>query len=292
VATSTAAGAPWRSLAGREPVLVATYGLGAGLLAGQAAVHGQQYVSIFHGVRWIGPLFLGDAAASVAAIAGLAFGRSRQLAALIGVVISVGVLGGLVVSYGQGLFGWQEAGFRTPVELAVITKVGATIFRAAALAVSATSPREAAGPTAGGTEGSTDTISNPTANPATNPAIIDFWTEWRGPRWDGETHAKGGVTRPPDPGEHLRPRPDDHRRSPRTAGRVPDMSAIEAVKEEPKPAPVWHAADGTTIGVHQIERPPDLFAPTAMIVAQRQTRPPNQRPRPQHAGGSLTGGPR
>ncbi len=115
--------------------MAAAYALGALLLAGQAAVHVQQYVSIFHGVRWIGPLFLATAAASVAAIAGLAYPRTRQLAALAGVVISALALGGLVVSYGQGLFGWQEGGFRTPVELAVITEVGAVIFLSAALAL-------------------------------------------------------------------------------------------------------------------------------------------------------------
>ena len=49
-------------------------------------------------------------------------------------MISVGALSGLVVSYGQGLFGWQEGGFRTPVELAVITEVGAVILLSAALA--------------------------------------------------------------------------------------------------------------------------------------------------------------
>jgi hypothetical protein len=115
--------------------VAAAYAVGALLLAGQAAVHVQQYASIFHGVRWIGPLFLFTAGASVAAIVGLAYPRTRQLAALAGVVISALALGGLVVSYGQGLFGWQEGGFRTPVELAVITEVGAVIFLSTALAL-------------------------------------------------------------------------------------------------------------------------------------------------------------
>jgi hypothetical protein len=39
----------------------------------------------------------------------------------------------LVVSYGRGLFGWQEAGFRTPVAFAVITEVGAVILLSMAL---------------------------------------------------------------------------------------------------------------------------------------------------------------
>jgi hypothetical protein len=34
--------------------------LGALSLAGEAAVHVQQYASLLHEVRWIGPLFLAD----------------------------------------------------------------------------------------------------------------------------------------------------------------------------------------------------------------------------------------
>ena len=58
---------------------------------------------------------------------------ASPLAALAGVVISAVALASLVVSYGTGLFGWQEAGFRTPVELAMITEVGAVILLATAL---------------------------------------------------------------------------------------------------------------------------------------------------------------
>jgi ABC-type multidrug transport system permease subunit len=133
--TSAPAHVSWRA-AETEAVVVAAYAVGALMLAGVAAVHVQQYVSLFHGVRWIGALFLATAVASVAAVIGLAFRRVRQLAALAGVVISVGALAGLVVSYGQGLFGWQEAGFRTPVELAVITEFGAVIALSIALAAS------------------------------------------------------------------------------------------------------------------------------------------------------------
>jgi hypothetical protein len=111
----------------------AAYALGALLLAGEGAVHVQQFVSEFHDVRWIGPLFLANAAAVVVTIAGLAWPRTRRLAALAGVAISAVALASLVISYGQGLFGWQEAGFRTPVELAMITEAGAVILLAAAL---------------------------------------------------------------------------------------------------------------------------------------------------------------
>jgi hypothetical protein len=123
------------STAEREAVVFVPYLLGALLLAGQAAVHVQQYVSLFHEVRWIGPLFLADAVVSVVVIAALTVRRWRRLAALAGIAIAVFALGSLVVSYGHGLFGWQETGFRTPVELAVMSEVGAVVFLATALAL-------------------------------------------------------------------------------------------------------------------------------------------------------------
>jgi hypothetical protein len=126
-----------------EALLVLAYSTGAAALAGQAAVHVQQYVAVLHEVRWIGPLFLANAAACAATMVGLAFRPTRQLAALGGVVISALALGGLVVSYGQALFGWQETGFRSPVAIAVITEVVATIALTLALAVAAGHPREA-----------------------------------------------------------------------------------------------------------------------------------------------------
>src|SRR3954451_20529757 len=98
---------PARPVVGVEAVASAAYVLGALSLAGEAAGHVQQFVDLFHGVRWIGPLFLANAVAIVAVTAGLALPRTRQLAALAGVVISAIALGSLVVSYGQGLFGWQ-----------------------------------------------------------------------------------------------------------------------------------------------------------------------------------------
>ena len=111
----------------------AAYALGALLLAGEAAVHVQQFVSEFHDVRWIGPLFLANAAAVLVTIAGLTRSHTRRLAALAGIVISTIALASLIVSYGQGLLGWQEGGFRTPVALAMITEAGAVILLATAL---------------------------------------------------------------------------------------------------------------------------------------------------------------
>jgi hypothetical protein len=120
-----------------EVIAGVAFALGALMLAGEAAVHIQQYVSVVHGVRWIGPLFLANAAASVAAIAGLAYPRTRQLAAFAGVVISVAALASLIVAYGRGLFGFFEGGFRTAIELAVITEVGAVVLLSGGLAAMA-----------------------------------------------------------------------------------------------------------------------------------------------------------
>jgi hypothetical protein len=136
VATRAPAPPSW-AVGSSEAIGVAAYALGAVALAGEAAVHIQQYADLFHDVRWIGPLFLANAAASVVVLAGLAYGRTRDLAALAGIVVSALALGSLVVSYGRGLFGWQEGGFRTPVELALIAEVAAVILLSVGLAVRA-----------------------------------------------------------------------------------------------------------------------------------------------------------
>jgi hypothetical protein len=136
MATSAPTRAP-RLAVGVEAIVAAAYALGALALAGEALVHVQQFADLFRDVRWIGPLFLANAVAIVVVIGGLALRRTRQIAALAGVVISVVALGSLVVSYGQGLFGWQDGGFRTPVALAVIAEVAAVVLLTAALAGSA-----------------------------------------------------------------------------------------------------------------------------------------------------------
>jgi hypothetical protein len=119
----------------------AAYGLGAVALAAEAAVHVQQFAALFDGVRWIGPLFIANAAAIAVVLAGLVAARTRVLAALAGVGISAVALGSLVISYGTGLFGWQEAGWRTPTAVAVAAEVAAVLLLAAALAASAMEQR-------------------------------------------------------------------------------------------------------------------------------------------------------
>ena len=117
-----------------ERVVGGAFAAGALLLGGEAAVHVQQYVTVVYGVRWIGPLFVANAIACVAAVVGLAFARTRPFAALAGIVTSAGALASLVVSYGRGLFGFYEAGFRAAIALAVITELGAVVLLSAALA--------------------------------------------------------------------------------------------------------------------------------------------------------------
>ena len=149
MATSTpmqlSATLPRRRAAMSKTVLAAAvpaaYALGGLMLAGEAAVHIQQYVAIFHEVNWVGPLFLANAAACLLAVVGLLYRRTRTVAALGGVVISVVALGSLVVSYGQGLFGWHEGGFRTPIALVTIAEVAAVLLLSAALAARLTDRR-------------------------------------------------------------------------------------------------------------------------------------------------------
>jgi hypothetical protein len=129
------------STAALAAAVPAAYALGALMLAGEAAVHIQQYVAIFHEVTWVGPLFLANGAACLLAVVGLLYRRTRRVAALAGVVISVVALGSLVVSYGQGLFGWHEGGFRTPIALVTIAEVAAVLLLSAALAASLTDRR-------------------------------------------------------------------------------------------------------------------------------------------------------
>ncbi len=113
------------------------YASGAVMLAVEAAVHVQQFISLFHAVRWIGPLFLANAAASLLAAACLAHERARPVAALAGIAISAFALGSLVLSYGTGLFGWREGGWHAAIALALVSELGAVLTLAAALAAAA-----------------------------------------------------------------------------------------------------------------------------------------------------------
>jgi hypothetical protein len=121
----------------RQTLVQATTALGAVALAGEAVVHVEQFFDFYHGVAWIGPLFLANAVVCLVVIAGLAYPRTRALAALAGVVTSAAALGALIISYGNGLFGWQEFGFATAIELVLIFEVAAVILLSTALAAPA-----------------------------------------------------------------------------------------------------------------------------------------------------------
>jgi hypothetical protein len=127
---------PWLSTTVGTVVADAALVLGALALAGEAAVHFQQYAELMHDVRWIGPLFLANGAACIAVIAALVFPPTRQLAALAGVVISALALGSLIVSYGRqgGLFGFEEFGFRAAIIVAMSMELAAVVFLSTALA--------------------------------------------------------------------------------------------------------------------------------------------------------------
>jgi hypothetical protein len=127
---------PWVAKQTRT-LLAAAYAAGAAALAAIAALHVQQYVVEMHLVPWIGPLFLANAAGCAAVVAGLAFRPVRPLAALSGVAVAALTLAGLVVSYGQGLLGWREVGWRAAIAADVIATVVAMLALSLALALAA-----------------------------------------------------------------------------------------------------------------------------------------------------------
>jgi hypothetical protein len=53
---------------------------------------------------------------------------------LAGAATSAVALAGLIVSYGEGLFGWREAGFRPVIALTVSFELAAIVLLSAALA--------------------------------------------------------------------------------------------------------------------------------------------------------------
>ncbi len=149
MATSVSARPWWLGTAAAMVLADAAFALGAIALAGEAAVHIQQYASLVHGVRWIGPLFLADAATCIAVVLALAYRPTRPLAALVGVVTSALALAGLIVSYGRegGLLGWSEAGFRTAIVLAVVAELAAVVLLSTGLTATTASPRDPRHPT-------------------------------------------------------------------------------------------------------------------------------------------------
>jgi hypothetical protein len=127
---------PWVAR-GAQDLLVLAYATGGAALAVIAALHVQQYAVEMHLVPWIGPLFLANAAACLVCVLGLAFRPTRQVAALAGAATAALTIAGLVVSYGQGLFGWREVGWRAAIAVDVVATVVAMLALTLALALAA-----------------------------------------------------------------------------------------------------------------------------------------------------------
>ena len=127
---------------GRTLIVVALTAAGAACLALEGAVHLQQLVEIFHSVSWIGPLFALNAAACAVTIIGILPRRTRTLATIAGVAISLGALVALALSYTVGLFGWVESGLRMPIALAIASEIGAILTLTGALAAGRVGQRE------------------------------------------------------------------------------------------------------------------------------------------------------
>jgi hypothetical protein len=114
----------------RGPLATTAAVTGAAALLVAAAVHVVQFVSIFHAVPRIGPLFVADAVASTAG-AVVILATRRRLAAAFGALVSAGALAGLALASTTGLLGWHEAVLRPAILLAIAAE---------ALAVAALAP--------------------------------------------------------------------------------------------------------------------------------------------------------
>jgi hypothetical protein len=121
--------------------------LGAFAILAIGAVHLQQYLTGYRSVPTIGTLFMLNAiSAGIVAIGLLAplgrFLETRRaeltsgLLAGAGLGIAVGSLLALFVSESSSLFGFSEAGYSTPIVLAIIAEVLAVVLLAPVAAVS------------------------------------------------------------------------------------------------------------------------------------------------------------
>ncbi|HEX5910092.1 MAG TPA: hypothetical protein VFY44_06330 [Thermoleophilaceae bacterium] len=99
----------------------------AALVLVVAGVHWQQYVELLNQVDTVGPLFLLNAAGG-AALAVLLLQRDvtlRILGALGAIPLCLGSLISIVLSMGDGIFGYQEPDWRAAVVVAVVAEVAA-----------------------------------------------------------------------------------------------------------------------------------------------------------------------
>jgi hypothetical protein len=133
----------------RSTIARAALGLGAVSVLATGVDHIQQYYSAdYSTVPTIGTLFFLNFVSAVIVAVGLVapLGRVagryadaiRALFALGGIGIAVLSLAGLFVSESSGLFGFVEHGYRTPIALAIVAEVAATIFLVIFLAANGT----------------------------------------------------------------------------------------------------------------------------------------------------------
>jgi hypothetical protein len=133
-------------------VLQATRRAGALALLAVGAVHLQQYIDAnYRLVPTIGPLFLLNAIASFIVAALLIVpteqlfgGRLREVSvgmlAAAGVAIAVGSLVILFLAENGGVFGFAEAGYSTPIVVAMISEAVATVLLAPVAAIKLRAP--------------------------------------------------------------------------------------------------------------------------------------------------------
>src|SRR4051794_36485076 len=91
-------------------VTLAVRVVGAALLLAMGAIHLKLWFDGYRAVPWIGPLFLANAVLGVLAAVALLLTPTRWLGwiSLLAALLSLGTLGGLVLSLTVGLFGFYE----------------------------------------------------------------------------------------------------------------------------------------------------------------------------------------
>ncbi len=136
---STASGPAAFTTRRRSTIAQAALYLGALSVLGTGVVHIQQYYGQdYSTIPTIGTLFFLNFVAAVVIAVGLIAPLGRVVGRYADVTRSVFAIGGiglgvlslvaLFVSEGSGLFGFVENGYRTPIVLAMVAEIAATLF--------------------------------------------------------------------------------------------------------------------------------------------------------------------
>ena len=108
---------------------------GAGLLIATAAIHLDLYLTGYHTIPTIGPLFLFQVIVAFA-LGGLVLATGWRLAAAAGVLFALSTLGGYLITVQFGLFGFREVRTTAGIVAAIVE-----VLAFAVLAILATLPR-------------------------------------------------------------------------------------------------------------------------------------------------------